>query len=201
VPRIDEDGPGGPSGGGTIRYPAIVTTLGQDYLGKWGEQTHEEIKRVQDTYAQPQHFGDIPAARDFATVYSAAQHVYEATLRGIRQDLEDAATALAEAGERIRANDEVSADSFQTLNARWSTDGGFGSTQEQQAASDDQQVQEAEEAQVRLDEAGTEEGGQGGQGGPGTEGTPTSEGGPTMDTDAGPTEGPTMDTGGTGTDG
>lgn len=200
MPRLDEDGP---TGGGTIRYPAIVTTLGQDYLGTWGEQTHDEIKRVQDTYAQPRHFGDIPAARDFATVYSAAQHVYEATLRGIRQDLEDAATALAEAGQRIRANDEVSADSFRTLNARWSSDGGFGSTQEQQAASDDQQVQEAEEAQVRLEEgqAGTGEGGQGGPTNEGGQGGPANEGGPTMDTDAGPGEGPTMDTGGSGTDG
>lgn len=139
---VRDDGRGG---GGSIRYPSILGTLGADYEQRWVESTHTEIKRIRTSVAQARHFGDIPAAQDFAAVYAAAQHVYEATLRGIQADLQAAGTALAQAGREIRDRDEASAGAFQHLMARWSADEGLTSTQEHDRA--------FREAQVRLDEA------------------------------------------------
>lgn len=142
----------GPGGGRPIRYPSIVETLGKTYETDWTSTAHDQVKLIRDSVAQPNHFGDIPAARDFASVYSAALHVYEATLRGIKEDLEAAGAALARAGREMRERDEVSAAAFDGLLARWSTDDGFSSTREHDAAADDEPVTEGAEAKVRLEQ-------------------------------------------------
>ncbi|WP_299447168.1 hypothetical protein [uncultured Phycicoccus sp.] len=143
----------GAGGGQPIRYPSILSTLGADYQQQWADSTHDEIKRVQGSIAQPRHFGEIPAAQQFAAVYQAAVHVYEATLKGIKTDLEAAGEALARAGQEIRARDEVSADAFQQLRSQWSTEGGFTSTQQHEAASQHQQVRDGVQAKVTLEQA------------------------------------------------
>ncbi len=145
MPRLDE-GPGG----GPIQYPTILQTLGTDYQANWTGTTQDALKTVKFTYASASTFGDIPVARDFASVYLAAQHIYEATLRGIKDDVTAAAEALARAASEIRDRDEASADAFQTLQARWGDGGGSSTTRETEQASEDEPVREGAEAQVRL---------------------------------------------------
>ena len=150
MPRIDEGGPGG----GPIQYPTILQTLGSDYQANWTGTTQDALKTVRYTYASASTFGKIPAAQDFASVYLAAQHIYEATLRGIKDDLTAAAEALAQAGAEIRERDEASADAFRTLQARWGTDGdGSATARQTRDATDDEPVREGSEAQVRFSES------------------------------------------------
>ena len=157
-----------------IVYPPVLTTLGKDHEQNWREATHTELKRVRDSLASRSTFGDIPAAQSFAAVYAAAQVTYEATLRGIQDDLVAAGEALARAGEQMRARDENAGDSFRGLMSRWSSEDGFSSTQRRDEAMTDQQVREGAAEKVRLEsETGTPE--------PGTDPTVATTTGPATD--------------------
>ncbi|QKE85341.1 hypothetical protein [Arthrobacter sp. NEB 688] len=149
MPRLDDGGPGA----GPIQYPSILQTLGLDYEQDWTSSTHDALRTVEYTVASRSTFGEIPEAQDFATVYTAAAHIYEATLRGIRDDLTAAAQALAQAGAEIRERDEASGDAFQTLQARWAGGDGFASTQQTEQAAQDEAAVEGGAAQVRIAEA------------------------------------------------
>lgn len=178
--------PDGPAGSGrTVEYPPVLETLGRAYETDWSNAAQDEVKRVQSSPASSQSFGDIPAAQDFAAVYRAAQHVYEATLQGIRTDLEAAGAALARAGAEIRERDEASADTFRQLNAQWSDGSGFTSARQHDEAEQEQPVREGARAMERL------EGQRPGQGGateatvttaPGTPATTTGPAAPADDT-------------------
>ncbi|PKW28049.1 hypothetical protein [Phycicoccus duodecadis] len=174
--------PDGPAGHGrTVEYPPVVETLGRTYETDWSTSAHQEVKRVQNSLTSSQSFGQIPAAQDFAAVYRAAQHVYEATLQGIRTDLEAAGAALARAGAEIRQRDEASADTFQQLNAQWGDGSGFTSAQQHDQAEQQEPVREGAQAMQRL------------EGQPGAGPTDT-----TVTTEAGPTgPGPATSAGGT----
>ncbi|MBT9255741.1 hypothetical protein KMZ32_09635 [Phycicoccus sp. MAQZ13P-2] len=149
MPRLDDGGPGA----GPIQYPSILQTLGLDYEQDWTSSTHDALRTVEYTVASRSTFGEIPEAQDFATVYTAAAHIYEATLRGIRDDLTAAAQALAQAGAEIRERDEASGDAFQTLQARWVDPDDFAASQQTQQAARDEAAVEGSAAQVRIAEA------------------------------------------------
>ncbi|MGG5261100.1 hypothetical protein [Phycicoccus avicenniae] len=191
MPRLDEGGPGG----GPIQYPPILQTLGLDYEQNWTGSTHDALKTVEYTVTTANTFGDIPAARDFASVYVAASHIYEATLRGIRDDLTAAAQALAQAGDEIRQRDEASGDAFQTLQARWGDGTGSAAAQQTEQAAEDAAAQEGSAAQVRIqDGQPAQDGGPTGTGAaPGTDPTVATDGGPTPTGDTPPSSG--MDVG------
>ncbi|MBM6404230.1 hypothetical protein JQN72_08235 [Phycicoccus sp. CSK15P-2] len=167
-----------------ISYPPVLTTLGADYEQQWGESAHTEVKRVSTSVASRSTFGDIPAARDFAAVYQAAQHVYEATLRGIKQDLEHAGQALREAGREMEARDEASSDAFAAIRAPWvQRPEDLDSTRAHDEATRDDSVREGVDAQSRLGDGVPGDGGDApaGQGAPAAAGDDT-----TMDVPGGP---------------
>ncbi|MBM6399050.1 hypothetical protein [Phycicoccus sonneratiae] len=172
MPRIDDDGAGGTA---PIRYPSVLQTLGLDYEQNWTGTTHDALKTVQYSVTTETTFGDIPSAKSFASVYTAAQHIYEATLRGIREDLVAAATALAQAHQEIQDRDEASGDAFRTLEARWNDGDNFSASQNNAQASQDDEGRAGSEAQVTLAE-----------GAPAPEGDGPADGGSdgTMPTDA-----------------
>lgn len=191
----------GPAGNDTtVEYPPVVETLGKTYESDWSSAAQGEVKRVETSGTQSQSFGDIPAAQDFAAVYRAAQHVYEATLRGIKTDLEAAGAALAQAGAEIRQRDEASADTFQQLNAQWGGGSGFTSTRQHDEAEQQQPVQDGAQAMERLEGDGAVPGDPGrndpGQGGSG-EGGPAD---PSVSTDPSPAAGQPPADSGTPTD-
>lgn len=172
MPRLDEGGPGG----GPIQYPPILQTLGLDYETDWTGSTHDALKTVEYTVTTATTFGDIPAAKDFASVYVAASHIYEATLRGIRDDLTAAAQALSQAGAEIRERDEASGDAFQTLQARWGDGSGSAAAQQTEQASEDAAAQQGAAAQVSLQDGAPS--GPGADGAPGTDPVVTPTDGP-----------------------
>lgn len=153
-----------------IRYPDILVTLGKDYEQMWLASCRDNLTRVQNTDADPELFGPIPAARTFGLVYGAAATTYEATLRGIQQDLVDAATALADAAAEMHARDENAGAAFTSLSGRWSDPGGFASDQAYDEAQLSPVVHEGGAARAEVDRTAPDGGpaqvGSGGAGDP-----------------------------------
>lgn len=190
-----------PSGSGeTVRYPDLLREFGQQCETEWGQAAQTEITRVLDSPTDTQHFGQVPAAQQFASVYRAAQHVYVATLQGLKTDLEAAGAAIRAAAESMAARDEASADAFTTLQAQWGAGGaGMTNTTTHAQAEDDAPVQQGLRAQENLQgdpnpsapdvTPGQGEPGASGPGpdGPGATGTPTTPQGPA--TSGGPAPG------------
>lgn len=141
-----------PSEDQPVRYPSVLSTLGKDHETNWRDTTHTELNRIKNGMADADTFGEIPAARAFGRVYVAAQRTYEATMAGIQEDLVAAGEALAKAGAEMRRRDEDAGSSFATLNARWSTDAGFNSSQRHDEATETEEVREGGRELVRIDE-------------------------------------------------
>lgn len=146
--------PEGPAGHReTVRYPDLLRELGRTCESDWRHAAQDEVNRVRSTLTEPHHFGGIPAARQFAAVYRAAQHVYEETLVGLRADLEAAGAALRAAAESMADIDEASADAFQQLQARWGGGAGMDNTTQHLTAESDATGREGARAKDDLEGA------------------------------------------------
>ncbi len=134
-----------------VRYPPILATLAKDHESTWRDAAHAEVLRARDGLADHATFGGAPAARAFATVYTAAVTEYTETLRGIQDDLVTAARNLALAAAEMRTRDENAGDAFVTLLARWTDPAGFESVRRQEEAKDTDAVVQGSEAVTDLD--------------------------------------------------
>lgn len=135
----------------TLRYPDLLRELGKRCESEWSSAATDEVKRVKGMLTEPQHFGEIPSARQFGTVYRAAHHVYTATLEGLRDDLEAAGAALRAAADSMKDSDEASADDFQRLGNSWGNGQGMDSSSRHDEASRDDQVREGAQAKDELE--------------------------------------------------
>ncbi|MEO5608096.1 MAG: hypothetical protein ABIQ61_08360 [Ornithinibacter sp.] len=141
-----------PSEDQPVRYPPVLSTLGKDHESIWRDTTHTEINRIKNGITDLDTFGDIPAARAFGRVYVAARRTYEATLTGLQEDLVAAGEALANAGAEMSRRDEDAGSAFVALNARWSSDAGFSSSQRHDEATQTEEVRDGARELVRIDQ-------------------------------------------------
>ena len=80
-----------PDGDYPISYPPLLSVLGKDREQQWREKAHEQVTRATNSLADRDTFGGTPAARKFASVYTAALTEYTAALKGAQDDLVTAA--------------------------------------------------------------------------------------------------------------
>lgn len=135
-----------------VTYPPVLSTLGKDHESNWRESTHTELNRIEHGMTDLDTFGDIPAAQAFGRVYMAAQRTYEATLRGIQEDLVAAGEAMSVAAAEMRRRDDDAGSSFAVLNARWSDEGGFSSSRRHDEATATEEVREGGRELVRIEQ-------------------------------------------------
>ena len=160
-----------PDGDYPISYPPLLSVLGKDREQQWREKAHEQVTRATNSLADRDTFGGTPAARKFASVYTAALTEYTAALKGAQDDLVTAAENLARAAEEIRSRDEDAGAAFVSLLARWTDPEGFESNRRQEEARGSDAAQEGATTMAGLTEDDTR-----GQG-PGQHGDGTGPGG------------------------
>lgn len=76
-------------------------------------ETSEPLKKAKVTDAT---FGDIDFTADFVMVHGQAQQVVQATLKGVKEDLNKFGTGLKKSVETLRLLEDVTVVTFQALN-------------------------------------------------------------------------------------